>query len=442
MKKIVKKSLRDVDKQLADVGSTIVAKRLDSSATTRPADMRQKFLIDCTYIYSTNVNSGIQRVIRNIVHHISKYVELYNMELIAVALVNGAFVKIDIKKIARYHALSRSSSIIQRIDRKIALYFASFNQVEILYKDDILLMLDSSWYLNVWKSVAYAKDRGASVIGVTYDLIPISHPQFCDDTLGKVFDQWYKLSMHYFDGYLSISKSVMNTLQNYLVEQEADISRYSFDHFTLGSDFDTVAPSRFRRIGDIRDIFKNNSSVYLTVSTIEPRKNHKYVFEVFKKLWSRGIDIAWVIVGKEGWKVEQLLTHIKHHKEFGKRIFIINNLDDEGLRYCYRHAKALIFPSIIEGYGLPIAESLHHRLPVLASDTEIHREVGGDSIDYFDLKQSTMLEEMLIDIERGNKNLKKVDGSNITIPTWDDSARELFEKTLLIAQKRNNIQRG
>ena len=237
MKNTVKSILRSADELLSDRASSHIAKRVDSSIVPRPDGKKQKLLVDCTYIYSTNINTGIQRVMRNIIYHIDKYVTMNDMELVAVALVNGTFIKIDKEKIQRYKALSKSSNILQRIKRKIELYWASFNQIERLYEGDILLMLDSSWYLNVWQSVSHAKEKGLVVIGVTYDLIPISHPQFCDETLGSVFDRWYELSMHYFDGYLSISKSVMDSLKHYLVEQGADIDRYSFDYFTLGSDF-------------------------------------------------------------------------------------------------------------------------------------------------------------------------------------------------------------
>lgn len=432
---MIKTLLRGTDKILSDLASTFISEKLNSSVTPRPDGTKQKFLVDCTYIYSTNVNTGIQRVVRNVLYHIEKYVEANNMELMCVALVNGTFIKIDKKQIEEYIPLSRPANILQRIKRKIALYKASFNQVERLYEDDILLMLDSSWYLNIWQSVAYAKEKGVSVIGVTYDLIPISHPQFCDDTLGKVFDEWYRLSMHYFDGYLSISETVMNILKSYLEKQSEDIHKYQFDYFTLGSDFEKASSDKIVPRDNLRTIYKANSSIYLTVSTIEPRKNHQFLFEVFKKLWAEGVDVSWVVVGRVGWKVNALLKDMKSHELYGKKMWILHDIDDEGLRYCYQHSKALLFPSIVEGYGLPIIESLNYGLPVLASDTPIHREVGGDNIDYFDIDDSNQLVGILSDIEDEKKELKYIVQENIVIPTWDESAKEVFEKTILLSLK-------
>lgn len=432
---MIKHLLRGADRMLSNVASTFIADRLDSSIEPRPNGVKQKFLVDCTYIYSTNVNTGIQRVVRNILYHIEKYVEANNMELMSVALVNGTFIKIDKKQIEEYRPLTRSANIFQRVQRKISLSRASFNQLEKLYEDDILLMLDSSWYLNIWQSVAYAKEKGVSVIGVTYDLIPISHPQFCDDTLGKVFDDWYNLSMHYFDGYLSISKTVMDTLKLYLEEQGADMYRYRFDYFTLGSDFEKVSSDKIVPRDNIRAIYKKNKSVYLTVSTIEPRKNHQFLFDTFKKLWADGVDVSWVVVGRAGWKVKSLLKEMKSHEMYEKKMWILHDVDDEGLRYCYQRSKALLFPSIVEGYGLPIIESLNYSLPVLASDTPIHREVGKENIDYFSIEDCNQLVDILREIEDEKRELKHIEKESIVVPTWDESAKEVFEKTILLSLK-------
>ncbi|MEA3491168.1 MAG: glycosyltransferase family 1 protein [Campylobacterota bacterium] len=436
MKQTIKNSLRYLDGISSSIGSAIVSKMRDSSLVHRPIDQQQKLLIDCTYIYSTNVNTGIQRVMRNIVHHIGRYAQENGMELVTVALVNGAMIKIDQTKIDSYWKLSKWQNIQQRVERKIELYLASFTKAQRLYEDDILLMLDSSWYLNVWQSVAFAKKRGVKVIGVTYDLIPISHPQFCDDTLGRVFDDWYSRSMIYFDGYISISKTVMSDLKIYLKGQGADIEKYRFDYFELGSDLQEVQAYKVSTREDLKRVYADEKPIYLTVSTIEPRKNHRYLFDTFGTLWRGGSDAIWVVVGRAGWKTESLLQEMRESEEYGDKLWIFDDLDDAELNYCYRHSTALLFPSIVEGYGLPIIESLHNGLPVLASDTPIHREVGRDNITYFDIEQQSALVETLTDIEQGRSTLISVDRSGINIPTWDDSAKDLLEKIVSVVGSR------
>ncbi len=355
------------------------------------------------------------------------------------ALINGTLIKLDTAQIILFQKQTTWHALATRIKRKIQLYFRSFMPTEKLYQGDIVLMLDSSWYLPIWSSLHYAKKRGAKIITVTYDLIPISHPQFCDDRLQEVFDRWYRDSLPYFDGYLSISKSVMYDLKAYLKNQNVPIYRYQFDSFQLGSNFKQEHSKRETIRDDLIDLYENKKSIYLTVSTIEPRKNHRYIFEVFKSLWEQEVDVSWVIVGKIGWKTETLIEEMQAHSAYQDRLQLFDDLNDEELEYCYLNSKALVFASIIEGYGLPIVESLANKLPVLASDTPVHREVGGELVSYFDLSDPNALLLLISDIEAAKRELIQLNEKEIKIADWDESAQELLEKTLIMSS--NNEQK-
>ena len=412
----------------------------DSSRTPRPANQVQRLYIDATYIYSTNINTGIQRVVRNIIKHMEIHTRKRGMELVTAALVNGAFVKIDQEELETYSNQSKVENILQRVKRKIKLYIASFFKEEALYEDDIILMLDSSWHLHVWSSVDYARQRGAEIIGVTYDLIPITHPQFCDNVMEYYFTEWYRQSLRYFDGYIAISQTVKQSLIDYFERQNVAMHRYTFDSFTLGADFDTDHTDTEAIRESLMALYQSRPSIYLTVSTIEPRKNHRFVYETFKKLWKNNVDTSWVIVGRSGWKTEALQQEMREDKAYRDKLWIFNDLSDAELRYCYRHSKALLFPSVIEGFGLPIIESLKNGLPVLASDIPIHREVGSEKIGYFDLSQPNSLLSLISNIETGSTALKQIDRKSIAIASWDESTEELLEKTIAIAN--HTKQRG
>ncbi len=437
IKQALKAILRDIDSIFASTGSAIVKINRDSSKTSRPANQSQRLYIDATYIYSTNINTGIQRVVRNIIRHMEVHTHKRGIELITAALVNGAFVKIEQEELETFQNQSSIANILQRVKRKIKLYIASFFKGEVLYEDDILLMLDSSWHLHVWPSVNYAKQRGAKIIGVTYDLIPITHPQFCDDVMEHYFTEWYRQSLHYFDGYIAISKTVKQSLVDYFETQNAAMQRYTFDSFTLGADFDMHHTNNKAIRESLITLYQSRPSIYLTVSTIEPRKNHRFIYETFKKLWANHFDTAWIIVGRSGWKTEVLQREMREDKAYQDKLWIFNDLSDAELHYCYQHSKALLFPSVIEGFGLPIIESLKNSLPVLASDIPIHREVGGEKIDYFDLSQSDSLVSLISDIETGSTVLKQIDTESIAMASWDESTEELLEKTITIANQPN-----
>ncbi|MGB1237129.1 MAG: glycosyltransferase, partial [Pseudomonadales bacterium] len=98
------------------------------------------------------------------------------------------------------------------------------------------------------------------------------------------------------------------------------------------------------------------------------------------------------------------------------------------LLYCYKQSKMLLFPSFVEGFGLPIVESLSNQLPVMASDTPIHREVGLDKIDYFSLDDPQSLSDKILDIEANGipESLKIAD--DYRWMNWLESSQMLLEK--------------
>lgn len=285
---------------------------------------------------------------------------------------------------------------------------------------DVILMLDSSWHLPAWAAIAKAKKDGAGVIAVIYDLIPITHPQFCEQALCDVFNDWFQQGKDKVDGYISISKTVRQSLHAYLSGMSSILPNERLGYFYLGAD--VVQHEESAREELVKNISKHDS--YLIVSTIEPRKNHRYLIDAFSELWRRGYLLKLHIVGRVGWKVDEFLERIKEHPEFNKQLFLWHDLDDGELVYCYKHSKSLVFPSYVEGFGLPIIEAQHHQLAVLASDTPIHREVGGDSIGYFDLNQPTDLVNKIIAIEEGDSSPDKVAFDTEQF-TWKKSAEML-----------------
>lgn len=103
---------------------------------------------------------------------------------------------------------------------------------------------------------------------------------------------------------------------------------------------------------------------------------------------------------------------------------MLNNIDDELLLYAYKNSKALIFASFAEGFGLPIIESLYNKLQVLASNIDIHKEIGKDKVSYFDLDDTNSLVEL---IEKDNfyKNIDDFKWIN-----WEESTKQLINKVL------------
>jgi glycosyltransferase involved in cell wall biosynthesis len=129
------------------------------------------------------------------------------------------------------------------------------------------------------------------------------------------------------------------------------------------------------------------SRYVLFVSTIEIRKNHRLLVRVWRRLIERhGADAvpALIFAGQIGWLVDDLLAELAASDYLDGKIMLLPGLADDELRQAYRSSLFTVFPSLCEGWGLPIAESLMHGKFCVASNRTSIPEVGGDLIDYFD----------------------------------------------------------
>ncbi len=125
---------------------------------------------------------------------------------------------------------------------------------------------------------------------------------------------------------------------------------------------------------------------FVNVSTIEPRKNMLFLFAV----WRRLAEILGpatprlVLVGHRGWENENVIDVLDRSRGLAPFLVEASGLSDAGLASLVRGATAVVAPSTVEGFGLPVAEALSLGVPVIASDIPAHREVGGRWATFID----------------------------------------------------------
>jgi glycosyltransferase involved in cell wall biosynthesis len=107
----------------------------------------------------------------------------------------------------------------------------------------------------------------------------------------------------------------------------------------------------------------------LTVGTIEPRKNHRTLFEAMRRI-RRDIPHQLVVVGRPGWRGEEIIVDAADLAT-GERIRFLHDVDNAMLPSLYASAAATIYPSWYEGFGLPVLESLAAGLPTVVSTTSV-----------------------------------------------------------------------
>jgi glycosyltransferase involved in cell wall biosynthesis len=125
---------------------------------------------------------------------------------------------------------------------------------------------------------------------------------------------------------------------------------------------------------------------FVVCGTIEPRKNHHLLLNVWRELIVQRGPCApkLVIVGSPGWGSRSVLHALEQCLPLRERVILARGLSSPALRQLIVHAKALLMPSFAEGFGLPIIEALAVGTPVIASDLQAHREIAGNLAVYRD----------------------------------------------------------
>ncbi len=121
----------------------------------------------------------------------------------------------------------------------------------------------------------------------------------------------------------------------------------------------------------------------LTVGVLEPRKNHVLLFEVLRRLRERGEQLDLVIIGRPGWRWRNPLEQAQF-KVVRPWVRIIEDVPDTDLVEFYNRAAVFAYPSLYEGFGLPILEAMACGAPVVSATGSSLPEVGGDAALYAD----------------------------------------------------------
>jgi len=183
----------------------------------------------------------------------------------------------------------------------------------------------------------------------------------------------------------------------------------------------------------IKQQYKLPQSYLLFVSSLEPRKNIDLLIEAMHKI---SVDIPLVLVGWHGWGDKDWLEKIKSPK-LKNRIHIIGHVPDEHLAEIYNGAMALVYPSLYEGFGLPIVEAMACGCPVICSNTASMPEAAGDAALFINPKKSeelsSAIESVVLD-EEIRKDLINKGHAQAKRFSWERTAR----KTLDVFKKVSN----
>ncbi|MFD1333243.1 glycosyltransferase family 4 protein, partial [Methylopila musalis] len=229
---------------------------------------------------------------------------------------------------------------------------------------------------------------GARLVTLVHDLIPIRLPEY-----GR-------------DGEDARHRRRMTTILDHASAVIANSTDTADDFRAFARETGRIAPPVIAAPLGVETGFDRSAAplraekpYFLMLGTIEPRKNHLTLLHVWRRLAARLGDATptLVLVGRRGWENEMVLDLLERAPGIRAHVVEVNDLPDAALSALMRGARALLFPSFSEGFGLPLAEALGVGAPAIASDLAVFREVAGDAADYLDPLDGPGWEQAVLD---------------------------------------------
>ncbi|MBO0904563.1 glycosyltransferase family 4 protein [Jiella sonneratiae] len=204
-----------------------------------------------------------------------------------------------------------------------------------------------------------------------HDAIPVDYPEFCSP--GSADRHHRRLKTVAEKGELIVvnSAATETAVAGYMRSQGWRVPRTEVVH--LGVD-------RWFSLERTEDAPVPEAPYFVCVGTIEPRKNLIFLLNVWRGVVERlGASAPkLVLVGRRGWENENIIDVLERSREIGPHLVEVADLSDLGLSALLKGARALLAPSLVEGFSLPVAEALAIGTPVIASDIAVHREIADD----------------------------------------------------------------
>ncbi|MBU3584132.1 glycosyltransferase family 4 protein [Polynucleobacter sp. 15G-AUS-farblos] len=384
-----------------------------------PAPKKEKqLLIDVSELNKRDAKTGIQRVVRSLLSELLLNPPAgYSVQPIYANNFHLGYRYANRLK-ARYLGLPEDDVLEEPITTQPGDVFLGLDlQADVVQAQKQYL---AAQYLN-----------GLKVYFVVYDLLPIALPWAFPDGTDEVHSKWIQEISKY-DGIFCISKAVADTYVEWAKDNIPNLpSNFLVSWFHLGADIANSAPSTGlpeNATETLEHISAKTS--FVLIGTIEPRKGYAQTLEAFEVLWSQGVDVNLVFIGKQGWLVEELIQKIQSHPELNQRLFWLESISDEYLEKLYHASTCLIAGSFGEGFGLPLIEAASKNIPIIARDIPVFREVAGDHAFYYKADNAFEYAQAVQSWLTLYQNQKHPTSGGMTHLTWKESTDSLVNNLL------------
>ena len=259
----------------------------------------------------------------------------------------------------------------------------------------------------------WVREAGVKPVYFVHDLIPITHPEYCRDGERDKHVRRIQTVLRTGAAVVANSQATIDEL-NTFAEREG-LQTPNAVAAWLGT---TPLPARAA-------IPRPDRPTFVTVGTIEARKNHLFLLQLWTRLAQKLGDNCplLLVIGQRGWESEQAADLLDRAEALKGVVVEAGGCTDAELAAHLNNAAALLFPSLAEGYGLPLVEALAAGVPVIASDLPVFREIGQGIPELLDPLDGPGWERAIVDYaeagsERRQAQCSRLKGFNT--PTWAD----------------------
>ena len=290
---------------------------------------------------------------------------------------------------------------------------------------DSFVVLGSPWiHRDYVRTVRWARDERRMWFALlVYDLVPVRRPEWCDRGIINAFADWYRSVLPLADQIFTISRATADDVVAWAGELGM-VLHNPVRPVPMGTGLHHVhGPDA----ADISHLPAPGSYV-LFVSTVEARKNHALLFRVWRRLLAElphaQVPVL-VFAGRVGWLVADLMQQLDNADWLDGKVRLVRDPTDAELVALYQGCRFTVFPSLFEGWGLPVSESLALGRPCIASNRTSLPEAGGELARYFDpenLDEAFQVIRAVIEDPKGLEAWTARVAREFRHVPWEDSA--------------------
>lgn len=361
--------------------------------------IRGALIVDLTHTLTSGARSGIQRVSLNLVRDLSEICEVVTVH---------------------WNDSTRTFKRVKvEFDKNgtdgFCLSWGEENGTSILPLDCSYFLPELVPELGRLETTKHHINSGCfgSTTAIVYDLIPIRHPDFVEEGTDTWFLRYLDL-VGRFSTLTAISGSTADELSEWFETRGAGSLHSKVLTLPLPK-----APLAVRRSNEPLDVHSEGASGggvhakrVVIVGSFEPRKNQITSMRACERLWRAGHEFEVILVGSGGWSEDSIIRYVKVLSDAGRPIRVQKRLSDEEFEGLLRSAAAVMYVSLAEGFGLPIAEVRALGVPLVTTRVPAVEELADEAIVLVDPYKSEDIAAGLLEAMRHRRTVR---------PSWVES---------------------